>query len=1013
VRNRKHPDYGFMYALIVASLLAVATPLPAVAQEVHAFDVSASDPATAIKMFGIQAGLQILASADDLNGKKFNPIHGDIPTEKALTKMLIGTGLEHRYVGERAVALVRNDPGTAATAQSPGFGVSNGAGDGTGDSDAGMTAQTQETPAANTSEQNQPPATAPQGPTQKQNLEEVVVTGSRIPTITKDGGAQDVRVYSHEQIEQSGQVTVTDFLNTLPEVSTAVTESGIQTRNGQTTVQLRGLPIGTTLVLLDGLSVETSGRNDAYFDLNTVPAALVDRIEIVPEGSSAVYGSDAIGGIVNVILKKNFDGLFTNFGYSSARDTSTLSADAAWGHNWDRGSIAVGGSYFGRPDALTTDDRSITANENYTAYGGSDYRTTACNPGNVYSVDGSNLNGLASPFAAIPPGIQGRASIGELAGTAGILNKCGPFAGDSLLPETERTAWFATGNYFVTDAIELFADVFYSHYIQYALGSDASFLQQTLPASNPYNPFGENVLVDYSFKGLQQNDYQYTRFWRPVIGVRGRLSDKWRWEVSTWLSRDDDIDETPYAATVQSALTAALNSSNPANTLNLFTSGPPAAPGLLSEIFPNIRVVGTGQKFGSNAIVRGPIANLPSGAINVVFGAEYSRERINEVCIDPNNTGYCDGSTYAFGRTNRAFFSEARIPVVAGPHDGGGETLAVTAAIRSDDSNDFGSHTTRQVGVELRPRSSWLLRATYSQSYRAPPLFALHYPPYTLNIPIIDPLRGNTPETPSVNFGGNPNLLPETGTSRSIGVLWHPESFDPVSVELTYWQIQQTNRIAFQATQVIVDNPSLFPGCIVRGPTENGEPGPIESISCGGIVNFGSLTAAGMDIGAHYAVSSPVGKFAAGVSVTDTARYLAALTPMAPVTDRLGVANTDAWAPRWKGTVMLSWTRGPLSANVGDRYVGKYQDYMPLTNGTTQILGNFWLTDLSLAATFEGERVWTPLGRHLKKTTISLSANNVFNSLPRFSNTGFGIGYDATQYDIVGRVIALRVRAEW
>ena len=107
-----------MSALLLASLLAVVAPLPAAAQEVHAFNVVAADPASAIRSFGVQAGLQILASADDLRGKKLNPVRGEISTEQALNDLLAGTGLDHRYVGERAVAVVRNSPETGDAAPS-------------------------------------------------------------------------------------------------------------------------------------------------------------------------------------------------------------------------------------------------------------------------------------------------------------------------------------------------------------------------------------------------------------------------------------------------------------------------------------------------------------------------------------------------------------------------------------------------------------------------------------------------------------------------------------------------------------------------------------------------------------------------------------------------------------------------------------------------------------------------------------------------------------------------------
>jgi len=170
-------------------------------------------------------------------------------------------------------------------------------------------------------------------------LEEVVVTGSRIPTHVNEG-AQEVKIYTREKIEQSGRSTVADFLNTLPAASVSITESsiGTQPNYGVTTVQLHGLPVGTTLVLINGRRLETSGSSQAgtaaFFDLNNIPLAAVDRVEVVSEGSSAIYGSDAIAGVVNIILKRNFDGFETNLKYGGASGTDETNASLAWGRRY-------------------------------------------------------------------------------------------------------------------------------------------------------------------------------------------------------------------------------------------------------------------------------------------------------------------------------------------------------------------------------------------------------------------------------------------------------------------------------------------------------------------------------------------------------------------------------------------------------------------------------------------------------------------------------------------------------
>src|SRR5579862_3810890 len=189
-------------------------------------------------------------------------------------------------------------------------------------------------------------------------LEEVVVTGSRLKQTSRDG-SQDVRVYSREEIERSGENSLADFLNTLPAVSLASTET-IAENIGGSTVSLRGLPLGTTLVLLNGRRLQTSGiqglfGND-FFDLNNIPLAAVEQIDVVADGSSAVYGSDAIAGVVNIKLKKSFDGAEASVQSGWAKDQNESNSSLAFGRQLDEGSFSVIGS-LQRRGSLDTSER--------------------------------------------------------------------------------------------------------------------------------------------------------------------------------------------------------------------------------------------------------------------------------------------------------------------------------------------------------------------------------------------------------------------------------------------------------------------------------------------------------------------------------------------------------------------------------------------------------------------------------------------------------------------------------
>ncbi len=299
---------------------------------------------------------------------------------------------------------------------------------------------------ATTATPGNPPPSNVQDANRPAGLAEVVVTGSRIPLPVNDL-SPDAKIYTREQIDQSGGTTIADFLNTLSDVSLSITENGFQTLSGTTTVQLHGLPIGTTLVLLDGRRIGTSGAaqgyGQTYFDLNTIPLAAIDRIEVVSQGSSAIYGSDAIAGVVNIILKRNFNGFEANSKFGFASGTHEEGADFAWGRVDEKASLTLIGSYLNRTE-LPGYDRALTNDNNYTSYGGPDVDLYMCpNQANIYSLDGGNLPGIGAPYAAVPKGYTATPSQQEFLTTAGTLNRCSFVRYASRIQATERGSLLA------------------------------------------------------------------------------------------------------------------------------------------------------------------------------------------------------------------------------------------------------------------------------------------------------------------------------------------------------------------------------------------------------------------------------------------------------------------------------------------------------------------------------------------------------------------------------------------
>jgi iron complex outermembrane receptor protein len=935
-----------------------------------------------------------------------------------LTQLLQGTGLTYRYLNDNGVSIVQiNDTPPPNT---------SGAGP--------ATPSVQPLPSTDGKEKEvekgfldrfrlaQADQGTPSGPSpvekqkdqaskkKAEELEEIIVTGTRIPQ-TAQAGAQDVKVYTREKIEQSGQTTIADFLNTLPDVSTNIGESGIQTQQGITTVSLHGLPLGTTLVLLNGRRVEASGVGAAasgsdFFDLNNIPLAAVERIEVVSEGSSAIYGSDAIAGVVNIILKSGFDGIEASTKYGSASGTDESDTSIAWGKRWSDGALSVIGSYQTRGQLIGF-DRAITANNDYLPFGGVDARIPECNPGEAFTLNGSPLPGgppgNTASFAAVSANASGNPRQTGFMGTYGMLNQCSLNAYGSQLPATHRAGLLAQGNYNLSTTTELFTELLVSHVEELNVLSPPGlygdpripYSQFTVSAANPYNPFGETVGVSELFPSLGSGGYPLdTVFLRALLGARGEFLSGWHWEVAAWDSQDrsrSEVQDSPDATAIQNA----LNSTNPKVALNPFIAGLPASSQSLQSLFFTQLARYYGQEFSADGVVHGSLWELPSGSIKIAAGGEYQRDKLASdqvnVLFEPPNT------RNNFYRTADAVFAEARVPIV-GSHQNpqAAEILALTLAGRIDHYDDFGNKSTPQLGIEWRPWEVLLVRGTYGRTFKAPSLFELHAPQTTFVGFVFDPQIQQEVSTNLVS-GGNSLLRPETGRSSSVGLVYSSSADTGPQLSITQWNIVLDNSVQSLPPQVLIDNPNLFPGTVIRDSA-----GVITQVN-DVLQNFGETNVAGVDLQASYKIPTPVGQFTPSLGTTTTYHYTSAATPGFPATDRVSIANDDNnWAPRWKGTAALSWKLGPYSANVDGRYVGRYQDY-----DSTQMIGNFWLYDANLRYTIGG-------AHGLQNAYVALGGVNIFNRLPQFSNYSFGaFGYDPAESDIRGRFLYVQLGVRW
>lgn len=929
----------------------------------------------ALGEFAQREHLQLVYVSQIAEGVRTQGAPAGLSREATLQKLLQGTGLQFRFLNANTVTIF-----STSSPEPGGLPQSNG---------PRQIEQANEAPI---------------------QLGAVTVTGSRLSAASVEG-PQEVKVYTSEQIAQTGQKTVADFLSTLSMVATNITEAGFDTYAGAQTVRLRGLPVGSTLVLLDGRAVGGSSANQFHgnpFNLNFIPVSAIERIEVVPEAASAVYGSDAIGGVVNVILRKNLDG--GGFSATTGRPTqggySDTTASFAWGKNFSRGNITLVGSYQNRGE-LSVAERELTANQDYRRFGGPDNRTTACEPGNVYSMDGGSLPGLSAPFAGIPSGSTGLLSPADFLATEGVLNKCSAQAlGGILIPATRRGNVLIDGHLDLSDSAQAFVQLMGARTEQSMYFPTAGVTQLPVPANNPFNPFGVPVLVSYRFNsyGPRTNGVGNDYFSRILGGFRGRWADRWDWEATASQTYDHSfLRETVFD---YGALFSALGSADPAQALNLFSPNP-SSDALLHSILYESPITQASKLQTINVFVRGTLLDLPAGSVDVVFGGEYNHQK--QSSFAPGE-GQVEPESYS--RNVRSLFFEARVPLLrAARQSKVSERMALTVAGRYDRYSDFGNQFTPEAGLEFRPSDTLLLRASYGKSFKAPDLTNVYSPSAVLNgidLPP-DPLRGGEIQSAIVEMGGNPDIRPQTGNSRTFGFVWSSEAIPNLQIGLTNFRVVQNDRIVQPNPFFMVQAPGSFPArLIVRAPqtpqdVSNGYAGKILFVDAR-FINFGGLVVQGYDLDINYSFDTAIGTFGPSLSATEYYRYESA-TPGTALQDRLGYANEDTFAPRWKGTAAMDWARGKWSARIAGRYLSGYEDY-----DLARTLGDYWMVDASVHYAF-GKAFGTnhPL---LSNAYGDMSVINAFDRRAQYSNF-YGSGYDPREGDMRGRFVSFTVGTRW
>jgi iron complex outermembrane receptor protein len=959
---------------------------PACAQE-REFNISAGALGDALNQFAAQSDQQIFFSGDMVAGRRTLGLRGRYAPTAALARLLSGTGLVSSETRPGVIYLRRQQ----------------------------VSAQPEET----TTE-----------------VDEVVVTG----TLLRSAGAQasPVLTLDRDALDERGVATVAEALTDLPQnYSGSGTPSALlsyadpagSNSVAATGVNLRGLGADATLVLVNGRRMAGTGSRGEFADVSGLPSAAVERVDVLLDGASALYGSDAVAGVVNVILRRSFDGQETRIRAGAAQGgAEDLTVSHLAGRSWSSGAALVSYEYQ-HVNALGAGDRAYTVDGDLRPFGGSDRRAIYSSPGNILAFDAA-IGGYV-PIYAIRPGPSGYArSTSDFA--AGQANLQSQLLGVDLLPSTERHSVYGRVRQSLGDRLDLSADLRFSRRA-YGFDNAAPLTIFQVSAANPFfvSPSGAaSQLIGYSFFGDLGTSRQ-EGVSRSVGVTAGGSYDLGRaWSLDGYVAVAEERGESRTTGLVNSAfLNEALGNTadNPATSysatrdgyFNPYGAGAANGPAVLGFISQGISgSVNRSRSESANLLLEGRPFHLPGGDLAIAFGLQARRETFdNRITAFTGTVLPQEIIAPSSDRTISAVFAEARIPFV-GPENArpGVQRLELSLAGRVEEYDDFGRTSNPKVSLVWSPMTALNLKASWGTSFRAPALRQLT--DATQAAPTFVKRADGTSVLSLYRYGGNPDLKPETAETWTTGFDYAPASGLRLSV--SYFDTRFTNRIAQPVNENLsgaLTDPALAPFVRVINPATNaadlalirsfiddpsyayGSFYPAQTY--GAILDARWVNASEADVrGIDLDLSYPWRLGDSTVSFDANASYILAYeTRLTPASSSDSVVGQVGYPVRLRSRAGATWSRAELTAGVHWNHVSSYADALGL--------------GIDAWDTADVQVTWAPNMQRLPGVRIVASIQNLFDSDPPFYDSPTGLGYDPGQGDLLGRVASLQLIKRW
>ena len=882
--------------------------------------------------------------------------------------------------------------------------------------------------------------------------ERIEITGSNIKRVQQEG-ALPLQVITRQEIDRAGIFSAEELMtfisangNGMDNLSSKTLIAGpndVENRNStsNSSANLRGLGSGSTLVLLNGRRVALHSMKSAAVDLNSIPFAAVERVEILKDGASAIYGTDAIGGVINFILRKDYTGAevsaladVTQDGGGNRYRASLLGGFG----DLSRDRFNVMGSFtFDRQEVLHSKDRSFsngyqperglspdTAGTPFATHTGAansaigasfrvpGFGTQAFTRANLLSFQNRCAEGgpmmsqyehalwgaPSARFACAYDYTAVRALIQPIDTISGMAR-----ATMQITPNIEGIAEFVASR---TEATNIFEER------QITTSTAAGTFLPAYPVNGPYYQdlsefiptFNRNLPIAYRWRCMDCGPRQIehiTDTYRFLGALQGAFG-KWDWRTGLTVGRSE-AESTLVGGYYFSVPFRDLLASGQLNPWLMpgETQTPAALAALQAASATGAKLVGgetTLTQF--DATVSGELMQLPGGPLAMAAGVDWRKETYEFIVT--NSSGNVIGDVPSdtpqpkVDRKVTAFYGELAVPIL--------RNFEVTLAARHDKYSDFGNTTNPKASLAWRPADTMMVRASWGEGFRAPTFVQLYgltiEGPVPGNIadPVLCPQNPNDPVfcaiRPNSRTGGNPTLQPETSKQWNVGFVIEPTPGFSASVDV--WEVDRKDLITRLTPQEVVANHNVLGHFIQRGAD-----GQIEFIQAG-LVNAANEIARGVDLGLRFDWRGFNGRWRASLDGTYMDSYKTRIFADRPYEELVGEWSRRTLFPRWKHTASVSYATGPWSTTFMQRYTHSYKDEVPpgvVPPGFDPEVDAYIVYDLTVA--YSG----------IRNLTLMAGVKNLFNEDPPFTAhaTDFvsGAGWDPRVADPRGRSFLL------